>query len=156
MISELKRHEFVCVVSVVCRCLGAVFEVCAVWSVFCSVSAMAMTPISSAAGGSTTDRPTALTLCHHSFQFEHRFSSFAKLMCQADVSCTSETVLGVSHLFLDLANTSIHLLAVGDHLLIGQGDDLYFPEIGRASNENQTQLDRQFETHCSKRTTCQI
>jgi hypothetical protein len=69
---------FVCVVSVVCRCLGVVFDVShhviafcsqlvvsAVCSVFCSVSAMAMMPSSSPADGSKKDRPTALTQCHH-------------------------------------------------------------------------------------------
>jgi hypothetical protein len=35
------------------------------------------------------------------------------------------------------------------HPLMGQGDDLDFQEFGRASTENQTKLDRQFETHCS-------
>ncbi len=76
--SELKQHEFVCVVSVVRRCLGVVFDVShnvfafcsqlvvsAVCAVFCSVSAMAMMHSSSPAGGSTKDRPTALSQCHH-------------------------------------------------------------------------------------------
>ena len=34
MMSELKGHEFVCVVSVVCRCLAAIFYVSAVCSIF--------------------------------------------------------------------------------------------------------------------------
>ena len=40
------------------------------------------------------------------------------------------------------------------HPLFRQGDELYFPEICRASTKNQTNLDRKFETHCSRKTTC--
>ena len=51
-----------------------------------------------------------------SFQFEHGLSSFAKLMWQADCSCTSEKLLVAPRFSLDLASTRI-LRVVVDHLL---------------------------------------
>ncbi len=80
-------------------------------------------------------------------------------MCQADFSCPSENILAVPRFSLDLATpacsvSSAIISSLCTHPLIGQGDDLDFPEIGRASTENQTKLDRTFETHCSRQTTC--
>ena len=119
---------FVCVVSVDCRCLGVVFDVSHHVITFCSQ--LVVSAVCSVCLFSERDRhdahffacwrlqegPTDSLDTVPSFQFEHGLSSFAKLMWQADCSCTSQNFLVAPRFSLDLASTSI-LRVVVDHLL---------------------------------------
>ena len=153
---------FVCVVSVVCRCLGVVFDVSHHVIAFCSQLVVGLCCLLSLLFSERDGHDAHFFACWRlqegptdsldavpSFQFEHGLSSFAKLMCQADFSCPSENFLVVPRVSLDLANTSM-LLVVGDHLLAAYtsidwaGRRLRFsgnrPGLNRKSNETRSTI----------------
>ena len=171
VLCELQRHEFVsqCCLSnlcfsVVCRCLCRLltaYSLC--WPSHSQSAqrdghALACCCGICFPGSQPAEGPTD-SLDTMPFPFEYGLSSFAKLMCQADFSCPGENLLvGPCFLWTWLTSacfvSSAIISSLCTHPLFGQGDELDFPQIGRASTENQTKLDRKFGTHCSRKTTC--